>query len=257
MADKLTFAIKRRALLYEMVSSDLKSGAKDMMLGYVWWIIDPLLLMLVYWILIGIIFKRGGHAYPLLVLCGLFPHRAFTVSFSKSVNSVSSSFSVLSQIHFPRVYLPLVGVISNHFKLLFGLVVLIIVSLFYHYPLRPHLFLLVIPFCIQVVLVSGVSMIMSVLGVYFRDLMNLTQFIARILLYLSPVLYSLEHISPKFRDIYMLNPLASLYVTYRSIVMQTPINAHYIFIAGGEAVAILLAGYLVFSKNEHVLLKYV
>jgi lipopolysaccharide transport system permease protein/teichoic acid transport system permease protein len=240
-----------------MVVSDLKARAKDMMLGYLWWVLDPILLMLIFWILIGKIFQRGEPDFPLFVLCGLFPHRAFTVSFSQSVTSVASAFGVISQINFPRVYLALTTVISNHFKLLFGLLVLILVSIIYEKPLGLHLFLLLIPYSIQVVFVSGVAMIMSVLGVYFRDLLNLSQFISRILLYVSPILYSPERIPEHLRDIYMLNPLASLYVTYRSIVMQTPINLQYIGIAAAEALTIFLMGYLIFSKTEKSLLKYV
>jgi lipopolysaccharide transport system permease protein/teichoic acid transport system permease protein len=257
MKGNLAFILKRRELLYQMVVTDLKAGAKDMMLGYFWWVIDPILLMLIFWILIGLIFQRGEPDFPLFVLCGLYPHRAFTISFSQSVNSVASAFGLISQIHFPRVYLALTGVVANHFKLLFGLVVLIMVSIIYEKPLGLHLFLLVVPYSIQVVLISGVAMIMSVLGVYFRDLQNLTQFIARILLYMSPVLYSVERIPESFRDLYMLNPLAALYVTYRSIVMQTPINLQYVGIAAAQALVVCLVGYLTFSKTEHSLLKYV
>jgi ABC-type polysaccharide/polyol phosphate export permease len=240
-----------------MVASDLKASAKDLMLGYLWWVLDPILLMLIFWILIGVIFQRGGPDFPLFVLCGLFPHRAFTVSFSQSVNSLVSAFGIISQIHFPRIYLTLKGVISNHFKLLFGFLVLILVSIIYEKPLGLHLFLLIVPYSIQVVLISGVAMIMSVLGVYFRDLRNLSQFVARILLYMSPVLYSVERIPERFRDIYMLNPLASLYVTYRSIVMQTPINLQYVGIAAVHAIVFFLVGYLIFAKTEKSLLKYV
>jgi ABC-type polysaccharide/polyol phosphate export permease len=257
MKGNLAFIIKRRELLYQMVVADLKAGAKDMMLGYLWWVLDPILLMLIFWILIGVIFQRGGPEFPLFVLCALFPHRAFTVSFSQSVNSVASAFGVISQIHFPRIYLALKGVISNHFKLLFGLLVLILVSIIYEKPLGLHLFLLIVPYSIQVVLISGIAMMMSVLGVYFRDLQNLSQFFARILLYMSPVLYSVERIPERFRDLYMLNPLASLYVTYRSIVMQTPINLQYVSIAAVQALVVCLMGYLTFSKTEHSLLKYV
>jgi ABC-type polysaccharide/polyol phosphate export permease len=257
MAENLEFIIKRRDLLYQMVASDLKAGAKDMMLGYLWWVLDPILLMLIFWIMVGLIFQRGGPDYPLFLLCGLFPHRAFTASFSQSVNSVASAFGVISQIHFPRIYLALTGVISNHFKLLFGFLVLIMVSTFFKKPLGLHLFLLFIPFGVQVVLISGVAMMMSTLGVYFRDLLNLSQFIARILLYMSPVLYSIERIPVRFRDIYMLNPLASLYVTYRSIVMQTPINLQYLGIAAAEALVVFFVGYLIFSKTEKSLLKFV
>lgn len=258
MSKALSFSLEKKDLLRQMVISKLKVSQKELMLGYFWWILDPLLLMLIYWLLIGVIFNRGGPLYPLFILCGLVPHRAFSISFSNSITSISGAFGIIGQVNFPRHFLPLSDVLVNHVKLLFGLLVVVVLALFFGLRVDYTFILLVIPVSIQVILVSGLAMLMSVLGVYFRDLKNLTQFLMRILLYLSPVLYSVDRIPERFRDIYLLNPLASLYVTYRSIIMeQGALDPKLIMISLVEGLLFFFVGYLVFVRQERKLLKYV
>lgn len=253
----LSFCVERRHLLKEMVVSKLAADQKDMMLGYLWWVLDPLLLMLVYWFMIGVIFKKGGHLYPVFILCGLMPHRAFSISFGGSVTSISASFGIIRQVNFPRLFLPISRVCVEHVKLVFGLFTVVIIAIFFGIGIDYSIILLIIPLTIQVIFVSGLAMLMAVLGVYFRDLRNITQLLMRILLYLSPVLYSIEQIPEKFRDIFLLNPLASLYVTYRAIIMhETTINPSLMMICFGEALVFLLVGYLFFVRHDRKLLKY-
>lgn len=258
MNNTLIFCIERRDLLRQMVVSKLIVDQKDMMLGYLWWILDPLLLMLVYWFMIGVIFKRGGPLYPVFILCGLVPHRAFSTSFGGSVTSISSSFGIIGQINFPRLFLPISRVLVDHVKLFFGLLMVVIIALLFGIRIDYTITLLIIPLSIQIILVSGLAMLMSVLGVYFRDLRNITHLLMRILLYLTPVLYSIERIPERVRDIFLLNPLASLYVTYRAIIMhETAINPKLIMISCGEAIVIFLLGYLLFVRHDKKLLKYI
>jgi ABC-type polysaccharide/polyol phosphate export permease len=241
-----------------MVLSKLIAGQKDLMLGYAWWVVEPLLLTLVYWLLVSVIFQRGGPDYPLFVLCGIVPYRAFAISFSQSVSSVSSKFGLIGQINFPRLFLPISDVIANHLKLIFGFMVIIVFSLFFPVSITYNIIYLVVPFVIQIVLVCGLAMIMSVLGVYIRDLKNLMQFIMRVLLYISPVLYSIERIPERFRDLYLLNPIASLILTYRDVIIYgSAPNPKLVSIVVIEALCLILVGYLFFSSQDRKLLKFI
>jgi len=257
MSKALSFCIDRRDLLKQMVVSKLVVGQKDMFLGYAWWIIDPLLLMLIFWFLVGVVFGRGGPDYPLFVLCGLVPYRAFAVSFSQSVTSISGKYGLIGQINFPRVFLPLADVFANHVKLIFGFLVVVAVALIYRVRVDHTLFLLVVPLSIQVVLVCGLAMLASVIGVYFRDLQALSQFLLRVLFYFSPVLYSIERVPEKFRHIlYLVNPLAPLLEIYRSIIMRkTPISLPMLGLSVVHALIFLLVGYFLFIRHERDLLK--
>lgn len=258
MLKNFYICIEKKDLLKQMVLSKLIAGQKDLMLGYVWWILEPLLFTLVYWLLVTVIFQRGAPNYAVFVLCGLVPYRAFALSFGQSVVSVSSKFALINQINFPRIFLPICDVMVNHIKLLFGLIVVIAFCVFSGIDLNYKLAYVVIPLSIQILLVSGLAMIASVLGVYFRDLKNFVQFFMRIVLYISPVIYSMDRIPKKFHNIYVMNPIASLMITYRDVILfgKTP-EIKLILIGLVETIFILVLGYSFFLNHQRKLLKFI
>jgi ABC-type polysaccharide/polyol phosphate export permease len=258
MFSNLSACIERKDLLKQMVLSKLIAGQKDLMLGYVWWVLEPLLLTFVYWLLVSVIFQRGGPNYPIFVLCGLVPYRAIAISVNQSVGSFSGKFSLISQINFPRLFLPISDVVLNHVKLLFGFIVVLVMAGFFEVNLTYNIIYLIIPYSIQVMLVCGVAMITSVLGVYFRDLKNLMQFIMRVLVYLSPVVYSMERIPERYHDIYLLNPIASLMVSYRDVIMygRAP-DPKLVLIVVVQALSLFIIGYMFFTSQDRKLLKFV
>ncbi len=246
----------RRSLLKYLVITKLKVSKKDLLLGYAWWILDPLLLMFIYWLLVGVILERGGPQYPLFVLCGLVPFRAIATSMGQSVSSISSKFSIISQINFPRIFLPLSDVLSNFIKLAFAFIVVAVFAAFYgKYP-GFLMLALVVPFVIQVLITTGMALILSILGVFVRDFRNLVQFIVRIWLYGSPVLYSIERIPPDWQDLFLLNPMVSILMMYRDIFIhqQFPSTNH-ILIGLAEAMLIMAIGLIIFHRNESRILK--
>lgn len=256
MMNTLSYWYRRRDLLRYLVVSKLKIGQKEMLLGYVWWIVEPLLLMLIYWLLVVVIFQRGGPDYPLFVLCGLIPFRATAVSLSQSVTALSGKFSLLNQLNFPRIFLPISDVIANHIKLIFGLVVVIIFAGMSTGKFHFTWIFLIFPFLIHFLLISGLAAILSISGAYFRDLKNLTQFFIRILLYLSPVIYSIDRIPKEFTWIYLLNPFASLTIIYRGMIMDGVFPTLFVgSVAVLESVLIFTVGYVTFHLNERKILR--
>lgn len=251
--------IKRRDLLKQLIISQLIIGQKDLFLGYLWWILDPILLMLIYWFLIGIIFGKGGNNYPLFILCGLVPFRAFAISFSQSVISLSSKINLITHIDFPRIFLPLSDVLANHFKLIFGFMVIFVTALLFSRPITLSYALLIVPFMLQTLLVCGIAMITSIIGVYFRDLKNLVQFLTRITLYLSPILYSIERIPEKYHSIYFAcNPIAPIMESYRGIILNDgTLQMQLIITSAVQTSIIIILGILLFIKNESKILKYI
>jgi ABC-type polysaccharide/polyol phosphate export permease len=250
--------VKKRELLKQIVVSKLSASQTDLVLGYIWWFLEPLLLTLVYWLLVSVIFQRGGPNYPLFVLCGIIPYRAFAQSFAQSVSALSSQFSLLGLIRFPRIFLPVSGVLVNHVKLFFGFIVILAFSLIYGVHPTVNLVFLFIPFLLQILLLCGLALIFSVLGVYLRDLNNLMQFITRILLYLSPVLYSLDRIPEKYHLAYLLNPIASLILMYRDIIIQGIFpDLTMLFIVLAESILLFLFGVYFFNRHEKNILKFI
>jgi len=228
------------------------------MLGYLWWILEPLLWTLIYWLLVQKILDRGGEGYPLFVLCGIIPFRAFVLSINQSIRAYSANASLMNQLNFPRFFLPLSDVLVNHTKLLFGFLVIGIFALIYNKTISINCLYFIIPFLTQVLMLFGISMIVSVWGVYFRDLRNLMQFFTRSLLFLSPILYSLDRIPEKFHNLYLiLNPLAPLVLSYRKIFLfNSPPSLQHITIMIIESTLIFALGLMCFSQSEKKLLKH-
>jgi ABC-type polysaccharide/polyol phosphate export permease len=96
----------RRRLIRYLVQADTKKKGADTLLGNVWWILDPLLQMLVYVILVAVIFQRSEADYPLFIFAAILPWKWFTSSVNDAIGSVVSQERLIKQIHFPKIVLP-------------------------------------------------------------------------------------------------------------------------------------------------------
>lgn len=255
LADLRWYLERKDALLY-LVSSQLELSKKGTALGNLWWILEPLLLMATYWVLVSTILGRGGPDYPLFLLCGLIPFRAFALSFNQSVGSLVSSFSIISQVNFPRIFLCLAGPLANHVKLVFAFSVVLAGALLYDRDLGLKTFYLAIPFAAQLVLVSGLGLIFSILCVYIRDIQFIMASVIRLLTYCSPILYGIDQVPERFRWLILLNPLGPIITTYRDVIMNRgAVNIDLVLLSLIQATGVFLLGYLVFVLNEKKILK--
>jgi ABC-type polysaccharide/polyol phosphate export permease len=254
----LAFFFERKDLLKQIVISKLIVGQKDLMLGYLWWILEPLLWTLIYWLLVNKILQRGGDDYHIFILCGIIPFRAFLLSFTQSLTAVSQNITLISQLHFPRLYLALADVIVNHIKLLFGFFIIAAFIQLSGGTVGYRAVFILVPFFFQLLLLCGTAMIFSILGIYYQDLKFLTQFVGRALLYVTPILYSLERIPENYQSLYLiLNPMAPLILSYRDVfIMNRFPETQYLVIIGVESLMLMVLGFLYFSKNEKRIVKY-
>jgi ABC-type polysaccharide/polyol phosphate export permease len=248
---------QRRDLLRQMVVSKLIAGQKDFLLGYLWWVIEPILMTSIYWLLFHKIFARGGPDYHIFILCGLIPFKAVSGSFTQSLYALSGNLSLISQTSFPRVFLPLANIFTNHVKLLFGFLVVLMASALYYQTISLTTLFFVVPFILQIIMLCGVAMLLSVLGVYFVDLQNIVQLVTRALMFLSPIFFDIHDIPLRYHDIYLLvNPLAPLIVSYRDIFLNGVLpKPEYMLILFFWAVFVFVIGYLFFNQHERRILK--
>ena len=98
-----------RRLTRYLVRADLKKHGSDTVLGNVWWVLDPLLQMLVYVVLVSIIFQRPTPDYPLFIFAAILPWKWFTSAVNDAISSVTGRERLIKQIHFPKIVLPVVG----------------------------------------------------------------------------------------------------------------------------------------------------
>lgn len=247
----------RRLLLSYLISTTLKVSNKGMLLGYFWWILEPLFLLCIYYFLIHVVFGRGGPNYALFLLVALIPFRTMIVTLTGAVNCISRRSGMVSQISFPRIFLPVAETVSTHIMLLAGFLVIIAGAVAYGKSVGPHLIWLGLPFMAQFLIALGLTMALSVLGVFVPDLRKIMQWGTRAWLYGSPVLYTIERVPERFKAITEYNPMTPVLQMYREIIIrgQAPASKDLVM-AYTWSFAILIFGLIVFLLLERRVLKH-
>lgn len=216
---------RRRHLLRMLVISNIKRQNKNSVLGYLWWLLDPILMTGVYYFLVAVLFKRGdSHApYLLFLLIGVLCWKAFADSVGQSTLMLRNQAMIIKAISFPKAILPLSIVMSNTFFFMTSLLVAVGLALVYgpHWGTWPSLYYVFLPLIIgmQVLFTVGLALLVAALGVFFADIANITGHLLRMWFFLSPALYSLSRVPKKFLPFYQLNPFSSLMTSYRDILI--------------------------------------
>jgi ABC-type polysaccharide/polyol phosphate export permease len=217
--------LSRRRLIAYLVRADLKKTGADTLLGNVWWIIDPLLQMLIYYVLVGVILGRGGVDYPLFILSAILPWKWFESTVRGGVTSVTSGERLIKQIYFPKLVLPIAAGFSGVVGFAFGLIPLVALLVF-AYPAHLSAWLLAIPIiaAVQFLFSMAVAIAASAANVFYRDIGNLTRHVLRFWFYLSPTLYGLDQVAKMSgqhqiaRIWFEINPFTHLLGSYRNVI---------------------------------------
>lgn len=254
--DYLSEIWTRRSMLARMIAASFKSRNKGLLLGHLWWFFEPLILAFVYWMLIHVIFKRGGENYFLFALIGLVAFRAVLRSLQSSLTSILSKQNIVTQIALPRAYLPIMEVFVAHLFLLFGFVIMAAVTLYHGLPVGPWFLYLLVPFVAQFFILLGIGFILAVVGVYLPDLRMIIQWVGRAWMYATPVLYALSNIPEQFRGLMMYNPMAPVVMLYRRIIMKQghPFTSELV-LCGVYAVVLMVLGFIIFVLIDRRILK--
>jgi lipopolysaccharide transport system permease protein len=223
---KLKAVWRYRELLYFLIWRDIKVRYKQTALGVAWVILQPVVGMLIYSGLFGVLLQvpTGGVPYPLFVLTGLLPWQYFAGALTKSTNSVVDNASLVSKIYFPRLIIPLSGVLSNLIDFGISSVVLAILLLVYHVP--PSWSVIWLPFFLLLAILTalGFGLWLSALNVRYRDIKHLIPFIVQIWMYLTPVVYSAALIPERFRWLLGLNPMTGVVEGFRWALLSNEVS---------------------------------
>lgn len=252
--NQLRFIFGHTDLIRFLVKSDFKEKHNNLILGYLWWMLDPLLWMLVYLFLVQIVFQIHEPNYPLFIFSALLPWRAFSLSVIKSMNSIKTKKNIIKQVAIPKAIFPVIAVINETLMLIPGMLILISIGLFV--GIAPTLNLLFLPFIIliQMTLALSFGLFFSIILMYFPDLQNLMAFTLRIWFYISPALYAASRIPEQYQMIYNLNPFVFIFESYRNVLFYgRPPDVIQLFIYLFAISVLLLTSLYFFShKEQHI-----
>jgi ABC-type polysaccharide/polyol phosphate export permease len=247
-----TDLLSRRRLIAYLVGADLKRTHADTFLGQVWWILDPLLQMGIYFILVQIIFQRKVPDYPLFLFAAILPWKWFTTTLNDATNAVTGRQNLLRQVQFPKIILPTAAVTASAVSFLIGLIALGLVYLFYLERLSAWVVLIPVIAFVQFVFTLALAIALSAVNAFYRDVQNVLTHALRLWFYLSPILYSLDHIGNKqVESILSLNPFSALLTSYRNVTWgETAPDWIGLLLVLGGSVVLLAAAIALFKRVE-------
>jgi len=263
MVSRFRAIYARRDILRLLIRRDLKIKYADSKLGYVWSVLDPLLMAGVYWFVFTQIFQRGGvgrEPYLLFLLLGILPWMWANGVIRDSMRALTADAKLVRSSNLSREVWILRIVGSKVMEFFFSLPVLLLFVLLY--TREPSLYLLAFPLAvlIQTVFLVGVGLTLAPLSVLFADIKRLLRVVMRVLFYLSPIIYGVRDVQQRAPEwvstIYVLNPLAGTFDLYRAAFFPD-------FFAGWTEVVVaavvslgfLALGMVVFARFEGRVLK--
>ncbi len=254
--------LRYRSLVLNLVVRDLKSRYKRSVLGFLWSLLNPLAMMLVFTVVFTIIMPSQIENYPIFLLCGLLPWNFFTGALMLSINSVIGNANLVKKVYFPREVLPLSAVLANLVNFLLGLAVLFVALIFFHSHFSPWLWLLPVVILIQTCFTLGVAFFLAAINVYYRDTLMIMDVVLLAWFFLTPVVYSIAILPSSYeilgvtvnvqRLMYILNPMASLIAAYRDLLYwgyRTDLD--FFLRTAVTAIAVLIAGYWYFVRHSY------
>lgn len=245
-------AIKQnKDLIYHLTASDFKANTSRTYFGFLWWILDPIFYMAVFYLLVVVILKRGTPDYPIIIFTGLIPLKFVTACLIDGTNAISSKGNILQQVYVPKIIFLIVRLLVNCIKYMISVVVLFLFLAIYGIDFTWNVLYFPLIFVINAFCLLGVMIFLAHLGVFIRDVKNVMQYISRVLLYLSPVLFELNTVPEKLATILYLNPLTTFLESYRDVLVYgRPPEFLPLFILLIVSMLIVYLGLHLLNKNE-------
>ena len=198
---------KYRPLIRELVTRDLKVKYRRSFLGYVWSILNPLLMMLLQTLVFSYMFRFQIENFPLYLICGNTLFNFFNESTNMGMGSVLGNSSLIKKVYVPKFIFPISRVVSSFVNLLFSLAAIILVMLITRSPFHLTILLVWAPLVLLFLFTCGMALLLSALAVYFRDLQYLYGIVTMAWMYATPLFYPISALPPFMVAIVKLNPL--------------------------------------------------
>ena len=206
-----------RQLIYFLVWRNIKVRYKQTALGIAWIVVQPIVAMIVFSVLFGKLLNApsGGVPYPIFTFVALLPWGYFSGSLTRSSTNLVDSAHLITKVYFPRMSIPISGVLSGLVD--FGVAFLVLIALMVFYGIRPTPAVVLLPAFLLLAMLTalGFGLWLSALNVRFRDIKHMVPFLVQMWMFLTPVVYSSTLIPEPYRYLMALNPMTGVVVGFR------------------------------------------
>ena len=220
LGSRLIEIFKYKDLFWNLVYRNLKIKYKNSILGFLWSLLTPLLMLIIYTIVFSQIIKiKTNYPYPTFLLSGLLPWIFFQMSLIMSSNAILENANIIKKVYFPRELIPLTTVTSNMINLLLSFLIFLPMLLVFKVHLSYHLIFLPLILFLHYIFTVSLSLIVASLTVFFRDIQHILEIITVLWFYLSPIVYPVSFVPKNWLSIYKLNPVVDITELYRTFIL--------------------------------------
>ena len=242
---------KTRGILFNFATTDLKIRYKNSVLGILWSILEPLLMLAVLFFVFSTMFKNEIEYFPIYLLSGLITYNFFKNGTTIALSSLSNRSSLITQIYFPRSIPAISSTLTASIMLVVELAVLGVFMVYFQFTPSLTILYLIPIYMLAFVFVLGIALGLSVLNVKFRDL----EFIWAILLqagfFLTPIFYQFEMLPESVRNILQLSPIVQIVEMVHHVTLYGTLpSLNSILYSVGSVFGILGIGYLIFRRYQ-------
>jgi lipopolysaccharide transport system permease protein len=243
-------------LLYFFAWRDIKIKYKQTVLGFLWAVLQPLLLMLIFTVFIGraLQVSSEGMEYPVFVYSGLVLWLVFASGVTTAANSMVSNAAIIKKIYFPRLIIPISAVLVALFDFVMAFAIFIVILFFFSTPVNLLVLLYSWPLAILLTIVAtaGPGCLLAALNIKYRDFRYVVPFLIQILLFVTPVIYPVSAISQNWlRYVVALNPMYAAISVFRMPLAEAPPDWILLTISVASSIVLFLVGLAYFRRTEN------
>ena len=232
-----------------LTRKEMQVRYKSNVLGYLWSVLQPLSFALVYFIAFKIFMRFKMENYTLYLLTGMFPWQWFANSVNEASSTFTGNASIIKKINFPRNLLVAATILNDAIHFILCIPVIMLFCFIYDSPISiTWLYGIPILLVLQTVMTYGLSLIISTVNLFFRDLERLVTILVTFLFFLTPIVYNYEMVPEKYRQLLALNPVAFLMTSWRGLFLSGQMDWNAILVTLVWSVILYGLGQIIYKK---------
>ena len=250
--------IRRKDLLVYLVVSGLKAEHRNNILGYFWWLLDPLLRVGIYYFLVVFLLGAGGENFGGFLVIGMVGWRWIDASIKQSAKSINKQAGIITKVYLPKAVFPISVSMTELINFGFGKV--IIISYLLLTQTTPGVEIVWLPFImlVQYLFLLAIGLVVAYASVFIKDIDNLLTHLMRLWFYTSPVIWERGRLPEEYQWLVDLNPVSSILNSYRNVYMDTgPPLIQPLIVIGLVSIVVIAVLLYFYSRNEHKMVKVI
>ena len=199
---------------------DLRAEAAQNLMGMLWWVLEPLLYLLAFYLIFEVFLERGGPGFVGFLLCGLVFWRWFDASLKRSSAALLANGRLINQIYLPKWVFPLIEVVGGAMRFAVVLILFLVFAVLYTGGMTASWLGLLPLLLVELALICGLGLVLSVLVPLYPDLRKVVENFMLLMFYMSGIFFDISRLAPEVQQWLLLNPMAVLIQQFRRVLLQ-------------------------------------